>query len=204
MATVLTLDAARAAQLTVLDQPKKASQAVHDTVTAMRANRRSGSANTKTRSDLKRPDKKPWRQKGTGRARAGTPNSPIWCGGAVIFGPKPRDYSKKVNQKVKKLALRAVLSSRIQAGDILQVDEFAVTDGKTKSFIQRLTSTTDAGKVLIIAGQFDDKTYLAARNYGGAQLVTASDVNVEQLVNYSKIILTSDALPVLAQRTAAA
>ena len=203
MATVLTLDAARSAQLTVLDQPKKASQAVHDTVTAMRANRRSGSANTKTRSELKKPDKKPWRQKGTGRARAGTPNSPIWCGGAVIFGPKPRDYSKKVNQKVKKLALRAVLSSRIQAGDVIQVADFSVADGKTKTFVKLLEATTDASKVLIIAGQFDEKTYLAARNHGATQLVTASDVNVEQLVNYAKIILTSDALPVLAQRTAA-
>lgn len=204
MATVLTLEAARSAQLTVLDQPKKASQAVHDTVTAMRANRRSGTANTKTRSELHKPDKKPWRQKGTGRARAGTPNSPIWCGGAVIFGPKPRDYSKKVNIKVKKLALRAVLSSRIQAGDVIQVSDFSVGDGKTKSFIKLLAATTDAPKVLIVAGQFDDQTYLAARNYGAAQLTTASDVNVEQLVNYNKIILTSDALPVLAQRTAAA
>lgn len=204
MATVLTLEAARSAKLTVLDQPKKASQAVHDTVTAMRANRRSGTANTKTRSELHKPDKKPWRQKGTGRARAGTPNSPIWCGGAVIFGPKPRDYSKKVNIKVKKLALRAVLSSRIQAGDVIQVSDFSVGDGKTKSFIKLLAATTDAPKVLIVAGQFDDQTYLAARNYGAAQLTTASDVNVEQLVNYNKIILTSDALPVLAQRTAAA
>lgn len=203
MATVLTLDAAREAQLTVLDQPKKASQAVHDTVTAMRANRRSGSANTKTRSELKKPDKKPWRQKGTGRARAGTPNSPLWCGGAVIFGPKPRDYSKKVNQKVKKLALRAALSSRIKAGDVIQVGEFAVGDGKTKSFVKLLSSTTESPKVLIVAGQFDEKTYQAARNHGAAQLVTASDVNVEQLVNYTKIIVTSDALPVLAQRTAA-
>jgi large subunit ribosomal protein L4 len=203
MATVLTLEAARSAQLTVLDQPKKASQAVHDTVTAMRANRRSGSANTKTRSELHKPDKKPWRQKGTGRARAGTPNSPIWCGGAVIFGPKPRDYSKKVNQKVKKLALRAVLSSRIQAGDVIQVADFSVADGKTKSFIKLLQATTDAPKVLIVAGQFDEKTYLAARNHGATQLTTASDVNVEQLVNYAKIILTSDALPVLAQRTSA-
>ena len=203
MATVLTLEAARSAQLTVLDHPKKASQAVHDTVTAMRANRRSGSANTKTRSELHKPDKKPWRQKGTGRARAGTPNSPIWCGGAVIFGPKPRDYSKKVNKKVKQLALRAVLSSRIQAGDVIHVTDFTVADGKTSSFIKLLGATTDASKVLLSAGQFDEKTYLSARNHGATQLTTASDVNVEQLVNYRKIILTSDALPVLAQRTAA-
>lgn len=203
MATVLTLEAAKSANLNVLDQPKKASQAVHDTVTAMRANRRSGSANTKTRSELKKPDKKPWRQKGTGRARSGTVNSPLWCGGAVIFGPKPRSYAKKVNQKVKKLALRAVLSSRIQSGDVIQIDEFSVADGKTKSFVQLLDSLTDSGKVLIVGAAFDEKTYRASYNYGAAQLVTAKDVNVEQLADHHTIILTSDALPVLAQRTAA-
>lgn len=203
MANVFTIEAAKSANLNILEQPKKASQAVHDTVTAMRANRRSGSANTKTRSELKRPDKKPWRQKGTGRARAGTPNSPIWCGGAVIFGPKPRSYAKKVNQKVKKLALRAVLSSRIQSGDVLQVPDFIVADGKTKSFIQLLSGLTSESKVLVIAAAFDEKTYLAARNHGSVQLTTAKDVNVEQLANYRSIILTSDALPVLAQRTAA-
>jgi large subunit ribosomal protein L4 len=108
-----------------------------------------------------------------------------------------------VNKKVKQLALRAVLSSRIQAGDVIHVTEFTVADGKTSSFIKLLGATTDASKVLIIAGQFDEKTYLSARNHGATQLTTASDVNVEQLVNYRKIILTSDALPVLAQRTAA-
>jgi large subunit ribosomal protein L4 len=203
MATPFTLDSAKSAQITVLDQPKKASQAVHDTVVAMQANRRSGTANTKTRSELKKPDKKPWRQKGTGRARAGTPNSPLWCGGAVIFGPKPRDYSKKVNQRVRKLAFRAALSARILSGDVLHVEEFAVADGKTKNFVKLLGDLTDARKVLVVAGSFDEKTYLAARNHGATLLATAKDVNVEQLVKYHKIIITSDALPVLAQRTAA-
>jgi large subunit ribosomal protein L4 len=202
MATLLTLDSAKGAQLTVLDQPRLASQAVHDAVVAMQANRRSGTANTKTRSELKKPDKKPWRQKGTGRARAGTPNSPLWCGGAVVFGPKPRDYSKKVNQRVKKLAFRAALSSRILAGDVFHVEEFAVDDGRTKSFIRLLAGVTDATKVLIIAASFDEKTFLAARNHGNTLLAAAKDVNVEQLVNYHKIIITGDALPVLAQRTA--
>jgi large subunit ribosomal protein L4 len=203
MATPLTLDSARTAQLTVLEQPKKASQAVHDAVVAMQANRRSGSANTKTRSELTKPDKKPWRQKGTGRARAGTPNSPLWCGGAVIFGPKPRDYSKKVNQRVKRLAFRAALSARILAGDVYHVEEFTVADGKTKSFVKLMAGLTETRKVLVVAASFDEKTYLAARNYGATLLATAKDVNVEHLVKYHKIIITSDALPVLAQRTAA-
>lgn len=202
MATVFTLEAAQNAQITVLDKPQKASQAVHDTVVAMQAARRSGSANTKTRGELHKPDNKPWRQKGTGRARAGSPNSPLWCGGGVVFGPKPRDYSKKVNQKVKKLALRASLSARIQAGDVLLVPEFSVSDGKTKTFVQQLQSISDTPKTLVIAASFDEKTYLAARNHAAAQLVQAKDVNVEQLLRYQKIILTNDALPVLAQRTA--
>ncbi len=204
MATVFTLDAAKDASIEVLEAPKKAIQAVHDTVVAIQANRRSGSANTKTRGELHKPDKKPWRQKGTGRARAGSPNSPLWRGGGVVFGPKPRDYSKKVNRKVKKLALRASLSSRIQAGDVLVVNDFAIADGKTKSFVSQLQGIVEAKNVLLIGSAFDEKTYLSARNHRAAQLVLAKDVNVEQLLKYHKIILTSDALPVLAQRTALA
>jgi large subunit ribosomal protein L4 len=200
---ILTLDQAAAANIRIVEKPKKATQAVHDTVTALRANRRSGTANTKTRSELQKPDKKPWRQKGTGRARAGTVNSPIFSGGAVIFGPKPRDYSKKVNKSTRKLALSAIISARIQAGDVVSVPQFSVTDGKTKSFIAQLDSLTGNDKTLIIAAAFDEKTYLAARNHGAALLMTASEVNVEHLVIYHKIVITSDALPVIAQRTAA-
>jgi large subunit ribosomal protein L4 len=202
MATTLTLDAARNANIAVLDKPQRASQLVHEMVTAMRANRRTGSANTKTRSELHKPDKKPWRQKGTGRARAGTVNSPLWCGGAVIFGPKPRDYSKKVNKQASRRAFAGALSSRIQAGDVMLVPDFAIPDGKTKTFVSTLADLSDARKVMVIAAAFDEQTYRAARNHGASLLVTASDVNVEQLVNYHKVIVTNDALPVLARRTA--
>jgi large subunit ribosomal protein L4 len=202
MATTLTLDAARRADIAVLDKPRRASQAVHEAVTALRANRRSGTANTKTRSDLHKPDKKPWRQKGTGRARAGTVNSPLWCGGAVVFGPRPRDYSKKVNRRTRRLAFAAALSARIDAGDVLLATEFAVPDGKTKTFVSTLGGLTEATKVLVIAARFDEKTYLAGRNHGASLLMTAGEVNVEHLLNYHKIIVTGDALPVLAQRTA--
>lgn len=202
MAT-FTIESAVSANIGVLEKPAKASQAVHDTVVAMQANRRSGTANTKTRSDLHKPDKKPWRQKGTGRARSGTVNSPIFCGGAVIFGPKPRSYAKKVNKATKRLAFSAALTSRIQAGEVSVVPNFNVADGKTKSFVKALAALSDATKTLIVAAAFDEKTYLAARNHAAALLMTASELNVEQLLKFPRIIITSDALPVLAERTAA-
>ena len=120
-ATVLTIEAARAAKIDVIENGKY-TQAVHDVVVAMRAARRSGSANTKSKADVNLSGAKPWRQKGTGRARAGYKSSPVWVGGGVAFGPKPRDYSKKVPKSVKRVALRKAISERIKDGDILMVD----------------------------------------------------------------------------------
>ena len=117
-ATVLTIEAARAAKIDVIENGKY-TQAVHDVVVAMRAARRSGSANTKSKADVNLSGAKPWRQKGTGRARAGYKSSPVWVGGGVAFGPKPRDYSKKVPKSVKRVALRKAISERIKDGDIL-------------------------------------------------------------------------------------
>ena len=101
----------------------------------MRAARRSGSANTKTKADVDLSGAKPWRQKGTGRARAGYKSSPIWRGGGVVFGPKPRDYSKKISKTVRRLAFQKALSERIKAGDVLTIDKFAVNEMKTKAFV---------------------------------------------------------------------
>src|SRR5258708_5967067 len=122
-ATVLTIEAAKAANIDVVENGRY-TQAVHDAVVALRAGRRSGSANTKTKAEVNLSGAKPWRQKGTGRARAGYKSSPVWVGGGVVFGPKPRDYSKKVNKKVKRLALRKALSERIKAGAVLGVGGF--------------------------------------------------------------------------------
>src|SRR6201995_3890327 len=115
----------------------------------MRANRRSGSANSKTKAEVVYSGKKPWRQKGTGRARAGYASSPVWSGGGVVFGPKPRDYSKKVPKTVKRLALLKALSSRILAGDVLIADEIKVGTPKTKDFVAYLRSQTEARKVIL-------------------------------------------------------
>ena len=168
---------------------------------AMRAARRSGSASTKTKAEVDLSGAKPWRQKGTGRARAGYKSSPIWRGGGVVFGPKPRDYSKKVAKSVRRLAFRKALSERINAGDVLTIDNFVVGELKTKAFVDLLRKQTDAKKVLIVSDSFDEKTYKSARNVKPVRLATASDVNTEQLLGFQKILVTQNALEKLAERT---
>jgi large subunit ribosomal protein L4 len=125
----------------------------------------------------------------------------VWVGGGVVFGPHPRDYSKSVPKAVRKLALRKALSARIAAGDVLVVDGFSVAEPKTKQFVSLVASAVSEVKVLVIAAAFDENTYKAARNVKPTQLVTAREVNTEQLLAYRKIIVTNDALPQLAERT---
>lgn len=199
--SVLTLEAAKALNISVIENGR-GTQAVHDAVVAMRANRRSGTACTKTRGEVAGSNKKLYRQKGTGNARAGERRSPTRVGGGVAHGPKPRDYSKKVNKKTKRLAFTKALSERIKMGDVISVADFNVADGKTKSFLSLLTGITDSNKVLVIASVFAPSTFLAGRNYGGALLMSANEVNTEHLLNYKKIIVTSDAVETLSQRTA--
>lgn len=202
-ATVLTVDAAKAAKIDVITDEVKGSQAVHDAVVALRANRRSGTANCKTKAEVNLSGAKPWRQKGTGRARAGYKSSPVWTGGGVVFGPKPRDYSKTVPKQVKRLALRKAFSARVIDGDVLLVDSFAVADGKTKSFVTLIGQAVgDANKVLVIGTKFDELTFRAARNVQEAQLISASDVNAEHILRYKKIVLTQEALTLIAERSA--
>ena len=198
-ATVLTIAAAKEAKIDVIENGR-GTQALHDVVVALRANRRSGSANTKTKAEVAYSGKKPWRQKGTGRARAGYASSPVWAGGGVVFGPKPRDYSKNVPKNVKRLALLKALSSRIVAGDVLIAEEIKVATPKTKDFVSYLKSQTEARKVLLIATQFDETTYKAARNIQPVLLNTAAEVNTEQLLQFQKIIMTNEALAKLAER----
>jgi large subunit ribosomal protein L4 len=199
-AKVLTKEAAAEAKITLING-NRGSQAVHETVVAMRAARRSGSANTKTKAEVNLSGAKPWRQKGTGRARAGYKSSPIWRGGGVVFGPKPRDYSKKISKSVRRLAFQKALSERIDACDVLTVDEFAVKELKTKSFVALLKRQTDARRVLIVSDAFDENTYRSARNVKPVQLTTANEVNTEQLLAFEKILITDGALVKLAERT---
>jgi len=196
-----TAEDAQAANL-VLVGAEKGRQAVHDLVVAYRANRRTGSANTKTRGEVSGNNKKIYKQKGTGGARHGDKRAPIFVGGGVVFGPRPRDYSKKVPKTVRKLALRRTLGDLVADGKIKTVDSFSVADGKTKSFVAALDAIAPIGKILVVGNSFDDTTSLAARNVAYAQLVTGSDVNVEQLLLANTVILVGDALQTLAARTA--
>jgi large subunit ribosomal protein L4 len=199
-ATQLSIETAQAANLNLVEG-RKGSQALHQTVVAYRANRRAGTACTKNRSEVSGSGKKLWRQKGTGRARMGSVRSPIWGGGGVVFGPRPRDYSKKTPKGVKQLALRTALTARVSDGDVYSIPSFAVADGKTKSFVSNVTSLVEARKILII-GAFDELTFRAARNVQQVQLVSAEDVNAEHLLGFEKILLTNDAIETLARRTA--
>jgi len=199
-AGILTLEAAQQAKLNLTTDPEKGRQAMHDVVVALQANRRSGTACTKRRGEVAGSGKKLWKQKGTGNARMGSRRSPIWSGGATVWGPRPRDFSKTTTKKVRQLALRASLTARINDGDVLLVDNIAV-DGKTKNFVSAIHAITDAKKVLII-GSFDEPTYRAARNVAHVQIVRPEEVNTEHLLNYVKVVVTDGALEILARRTA--
>ena len=198
-AKVLSKAAAKEAKIDLIENGR-GTQALHDVIVAMRAARRSGTANTKTKAEVDLSGAKPWRQKGTGRARAGYKSSPVWRGGGVVFGPKPRDYSKKTSKSMRKLAFQKALSERIKAGDVLTVDKFAVGEIKTKAFVDLVRKQTDARKVLLISDSFDEKTYLSSRNVKPVQLATSSEVNAEQLLAFEKIVVTEKALEQLAAR----
>src|SRR5439155_23549022 len=157
-AKVLTKTAAKEAKIEIIEDGR-GTQAVHDAVVAMRAARRSGSANTKTKAEVSLSGAKPWRQKATGRARAGYKSSPIWRGGGVVFGPKPRDYSKKIWKSVRHLAFQKALSDRISAGDILTIDKFEVPELETKSFMALLKKQTDARQGLLISDALAQTTF---------------------------------------------
>jgi large subunit ribosomal protein L4 len=155
----------------------RGTQAVHDVVVAYRAAQRSGTHSTKTMGEVAGTNKKPWRQKGTGRARAGSFRSSIWVGGGVTFGPKPRDYTKRVSKKTKQLALRKALSERLKAGDVIVVDDFKLDSPKTKGFLAALTKLEANGKTLVVSAAQDKNLFLASRNVGTVELTTSNEVN---------------------------
>ncbi len=199
-ATLLTKEAAKEARFELIENGR-GTQAVHDVVVALRAARRSGTANTKTKAEVNLSGAKPWRHKGTGRARAGYKSSPVWVGGGVVFGPKPRDYSKKVSKSVRRLALRKALSARILAGDVLIVDDFVITEPKTKAFVAWVKENVGEEKTLVISSVFDETTFKAARNVQPTRLITASEVNTENLLAFRKIVVTRAAWATLVERT---
>jgi len=179
------------------------TQAVHDYVTAYRAGLRLGTHKTKRMGEVAGSGKKPWRQKGTGRARAGSFASPLWRGGGVTHGPQPRDYSKKVNVKVRQLALRKALSARLKAGDVLVVDDLKLSAPKTKEFLGLLrTLGLDGNTSLFVVGAPDDAADRASRNLPYVGLTTGGSVNAYDLLKFDKLVFTRAAFEQVEQRLA--
>jgi len=166
------------------------------------SNGRAGTASTKTRSEVRGGGKKPWKQKGTGRARAGSSRSPLFRGGGVIFGPKPRDYSISMPQKARRLALKSALSARCE--DIILVKDFSsLTGPKTKDFVKVLDSLKVEGKILVIAQtKTPENQYLdlAARNVPFVRLILPSNINVKDILEADKILVTESALNEITER----
>lgn len=181
----------------------KGTQAVHDVVVAHRAARRMGTASTKTMGEVAGSGKKPWRQKGTGRARAGSFASPLWRGGGVVFGPKPRDFGKKVSRKTKQLALRKALTERLRAGDVLLVDELKLASPKTKDFLKLLTALELKGSALIVAQAPDQNLTLASRNVAQVRLATSDSLNTYDVLLPDKLIFTKGAFEQVEARLSA-
>ena len=180
----------------------KGTQAVHDAVVAYLANRRMGTACTKNVGEVAGTNKKPWRQKGTGRARAGSFQSPLWRGGGVVFGPKPRDFGKKVSKSTKQLALRKALSERLKSGDVVVVDDFKLESPKTKGFVFALKALQMEGTTLVIASGQDRNLSLAARNVPEVELATSDSLNTYQVLRFGKLLFTRNAFEKVEQRLA--
>jgi large subunit ribosomal protein L4 len=182
------------------DFKETSPQVIHDTITAYRAAQRSGTANTKTIAEVNGTGKKQWRQKGTGNARAGLKQSPIWRKGGVVFGPKPRDYSKDLPKHVRKLAFEQALSTRIQDGDVVVVDSLDVKNPKTQEFVGILKNLKVEGTTLLIHDAPSKNLRLASRNVAWLDTALSNSVNTYQLLNCDKIVLTRAALETLATR----
>ena len=169
-------------------------QVVYDVVNAERANMRQGTHKTKNRTEVSGGGKKPWRQKGTGRARQGSTRAPQWRGGGVVFGPTPRDYTQKVNRKVVKLAVKSLLSSRLETKDLVVVEEIKLEDYKTKSLVQVLNNLNVTGKTLVITYEEDYNLFVAGGNLPNVYVQTKDHLSVYDLINADKYVITKAAI----------
>lgn len=167
---------------------------VHQVVKRYLANKRRGTASTKNRSEVRGGGAKPWKQKGTGRARAGTNRSPIWVGGGIVFGPAPRDYSFSLPKKMKVAAVKSVLSDKFGKKEIVVVDKFSLEENKTGKMVEVLKNLDAFKKPLIIIEKEDNGIAQAARNIKGAKVLSVSKINTYDLINHEKIIITQKAL----------
>ena len=155
---------------------------VHDAIVLAQASARQGTASTKTRSEVSGGGKKPWRQKGTGRARQGSTRSPQWPGGGIVFGPKPRNYDKKQNRKERRLTLKSVLSEKVKDKELIVVENLELKSNKTKDFNNMLKDLKIDGKVLVVFAEDNDNLFLASRNNQNVAVVATEEINVLDLV----------------------
>lgn len=167
---------------------------LHEAVVMLRASLRQGTHKTKGRSEVSGGGRKPWRQKGTGRARQGSIRAPQWKGGGVVFGPTPRSYGFKLPKKVRRLAIKSALSSKVQANEIIVLDQLSMAQPKTKEFAAILDNLKVDRKALVVGGSHDDNVALSARNIPGVKFVPAEGINVLDVINYDKLIITKEAV----------
>ena len=167
---------------------------VHSVLVNYLANQRQGTANTKTRAEVSGGGRKPWKQKGTGRARQGSIRSPQWFKGGIALGPKPRDYSYRVNKKERRLAVRSVLSSKVLENNLVVVDSMNFDAIKTKNMVSALNNLKVEGKTLIVLPEKNENVQKSARNIEGVKTSLVNTINVYDLLKYNKLVLTVDAV----------
>ena len=165
---------------------------VHSVLVNYLANQRQGTQSTKTRAEVSGGGKKPWRQKGTGRARQGSTRSPQWIKGGIALGPKPRSYRYTVNKKERRLAIKSILSSKVLEKELTVVDKLEVKEIKTKTMVKALADLKVEGKTLIILPENNKNVFMSSRNIEGVKTITANNINVFDLLKYANLILSVD------------
>jgi len=167
---------------------------MYDFVKMQLANKRVGTSSSKTRAEVSGGGKKPWRQKGTGRARVGSSRNPVWTGGGIAFGPKPRDYSYRLPRKARRLAMKSALSSKVLENNIIVVDQLSFDEPKTKQMVATLQALNSSKKTLVITADGDPNVNKSARNIPGVKPLRVDFINVYDLLKYDTLLITRDAV----------
>lgn len=167
---------------------------LHEAVVMQQASLRQGTHKVKTRAEVRGGGRKPWKQKGTGRARQGSIRSPQWKGGGIVFGPTPRSYGYKLPKKVRRLAIKSALSSKVLDNDIIVLDQLSLAQPKTKDFASILKNLNVDRKALVVTSAFDENVALSTRNIPGVKFLSAEGLNVLDVLVYDKLIITKEAV----------
>jgi len=179
---------------------KRGVQALKEVIVGYQANARQGTASTKTKGEVRGSGKTPWRQKGTGMARSGDRQSPLWPGGGVAFGPKPRDYSKKLNKKVRQLAFQRALFDRAVSGEVIVIEKLEVSEPRTRVFSGILEKVSPEGTILLVDTEFTDEIIRSSRNIGRVRMEEVPTINALTLSSCRQVVITEDGLDKLLQR----